>query len=226
MTTGIIIAILFIVMCLKFITKRCHHKKIDVGMGKIHKILGFILLITSMIHLILVLPLIKQRPLSMYIAGVIMVACALTAMISYLLRKYLTEKWIVLHRIATLGLLFCLIFHVFVGVKSLSTYQSQIKNTEIHNMNLKNISDGNYVGEYDVGYIYAKVEVNIKSGKIMKVTLLEHRNERGKKAETITDTIVNQQKIKVDAVSGATNSSKVIMKAVENAISEGEGYNE
>lgn len=222
MTTGIIIAILFTFTCLKFLTKRCSHKKLDLAVGKVHKILGIILLITSIVHMILVFPLIKQRPFSMYIVGMIMVACALTATISYLFRRKLKKNWIVIHRAATLILFFCLIFHVIIGVKSFNTYQTEIKNTEIHNMNLENISDGNYIGEDDVGYIYAKVKVAIKNGKIINVTLLEHRNERGKKAESITDSIVKQQKIKVDAVSGATNSSKVIMKAVENAISKGE----
>lgn len=222
MITGIILAILFILTCLKFITKRCKHKKIDFVAGKIHKVLGLILLITAIVHMIITLPLIKQRPFFMYIAGMIMVACALAAVISYYSRKKLKKNWIIIHRAATLLFILCLVFHVFLGVKSLNTYQSEIKNIEIHNMDLDNVSDGKYVGEYNVGYIFAKVEVTIKSGEIKTVTLLEHRNERGKRAETIIDSIVEQQRIKVDAVSGATNSSKVIMKAVENAISQGE----
>jgi uncharacterized protein with FMN-binding domain len=47
---------------------------------------------------------------------------------------------------------------------------------------------------------------------------LEHRHERGKTAEVITDSIIDEQKIDVDAISGATNSSTVIKKAVENAL--------
>lgn len=33
----------------------------------------------------------------------------------------------------------------------------------------------------------------------------------------ITDLIIKEQSLKVDAVSSATNSSKVILKAIENA---------
>lgn len=40
----------------------------------------------------------------------------------------------------------------------------------------------------------------------------------GKTAEVIADSIVDEQKIDVDAISGATNSSTVIKKAVENAL--------
>ena len=54
-----------------------------------------------------------------------------------------------------------------------------------------------------------------------KIRILEHKNERGQAAETIVDQIVSEQKIDVDAISGATNSSKVIKKAVENALENG-----
>ena len=69
-----------------------------------------------------------------------------------------------------------------------------------------------------MGYIYAKVEVEIIEGKIVSLNLLEHRNERGKRAENIIDIVLSEQKIDVDAISGATNSSNVIKKAIENAI--------
>ena len=80
------------------------------------------------------------------------------------------------------------------------------------------IQDGIYEGEYDAGYIYAKVEVEIINGEIVFVDLLEHRNERGKAAEKVLNDIIAENKVDVDAVTGATNSSNVIKKAVENAI--------
>lgn len=78
--------------------------------------------------------------------------------------------------------------------------------------------DGVYVGEYDVNLIYAKVEVTVENGKITGITILEHKNEPGKSAEIVIDKIIKEQKINVDAVSGATNSSTVIKKAVEKAL--------
>ena len=74
------------------------------------------------------------------------------------------------------------------------------------------------MGEYDAGYIYAKVEVSVKHGMISNINILKHRNERGGKAEKIIYKIIDRQKIDVDSVSGATNSSMVIKKAVENAL--------
>lgn len=55
---------------------------------------------------------------------------------------------------------------------------------------------------------------------ITDVEILKHVTERGKPTEVITEDIVENQSVKVDAVSSAKNSSKVIMKACENALSE------
>ena len=97
-------------------------------------------------------------------------------------------------------------------------YQEEVSNLTYSDINISNIADGSYTGECDVDFIYAKVEVNVKDGKITGIKLLEHKNERGSSAEAITDKIVKEQRIDVDVISGATNSSKVIKKAVENAL--------
>lgn len=83
------------------------------------------------------------------------------------------------------------------------------------------MSDGIYIGEYDVNFIYAKVEVTVQDGKITNIELLGHKNERGKPAEAILGKMIDAQRINVNAVSGATNSSTVIKKATENALKKG-----
>ena len=70
-------------------------------------------------------------------------------------------------------------------------------------------------------FIYAKVEVTVKNGEVSNINILEHRHERGETAEAIINKIVEQQKIDIDTISGATNSSIVIKKAVENALKKG-----
>ena len=69
-------------------------------------------------------------------------------------------------------------------------------------------------------FVYAKAEVTVKAGVITNIDILEHKNGRGSRAEVVIDRILEEQKIDVDAVSGATNSSTVIKKAVENALIE------
>ncbi len=106
-------------------------------------------------------------------------------------------------------------------LESVTDYKQAVKETTFEEINISDISDGVYIGEYDVNFIYAKVEVTVQNGEITNINILEHRHERGKAAEAITNKIVDEQKIDVDAISGATNSSAVIKKAVENALKNG-----
>ncbi len=101
---------------------------------------------------------------------------------------------------------------------SIQRYQNAVANMSFTHADAANVPDGTYIGECDVQFIYAKVEVTVQGGHITGIDLLEHRHERGEAAEGIENEIVARQKIDVDIVSGATNSSQVIKKAVDNAL--------
>ena len=125
-------------------------------------------------------------------------------------------------------ILFVIMLPLLVGLvwgiiylKNVADYKQAVKETTFEEINISDISDEIYVGEYDVNFIYAKVEVTVQNGEITNINILEHKNERGKTAEAITNKIINEQRIDVDAISGATNSSTVIKKAVENALKSG-----
>lgn len=105
-----------------------------------------------------------------------------------------------------------------VYLKSVADYKRAVKETTFSNLDISDVPDGVYVGEYDVDFIYAKVEVTVQAGAITNIDILEHKNGRGSRAEVVADRIIEEQKIEVDAVSGATNSSTAIKKAVENAL--------
>ena len=108
-----------------------------------------------------------------------------------------------------------------VYLKNVADYKRAIGETTFDEIDIADVSDGIYMGEYDVNFIYAKVEVTVEDGEIVSINILEHRHERGKAAEKVIEKIIEEQKIDVDAVSGATNSSTVIKKAVENALKGG-----
>lgn len=103
-------------------------------------------------------------------------------------------------------------------LKSIREYKSQVSAISFVNVDIGEIRDGTYTGECDVDILYAKVEVIVQRGEIIDINLLEHRNGRGLAAEAIADRIVAEQMVDVDAVTSATNSSIVIKKAVENAL--------
>lgn len=113
---------------------------------------------------------------------------------------------------------FLVLIFTAIYLKSVADYKKAVKETAFSNLNISNVPDGVYVGEYDVDFVYAKVEVTVQNGVITNIDILEHKNGRGKPAEDVVEIIMAEQKIDVDAVSGATNSSTVIKKAVENAL--------
>lgn len=97
-------------------------------------------------------------------------------------------------------------------------YKKKMNNVELQEINLATIKDGKYEGDYDASIVSAKVKVTVKDHQITAIDLVEHRNERGEKAEVIIDDVIKKQSIKIDTVSGATNSSNTILKAVEDAL--------
>ena len=81
------------------------------------------------------------------------------------------------------------------------------------------LADGTYKGSYRGGPNKAVVEVTIKDNFIVNIKIIQHQAWKGKRAEeTIVERILARQSTRVDAVSGATNSSNVIMNAVQLAI--------
>lgn len=110
------------------------------------------------------------------------------------------------------------IISLLVYLAFLSNYQNKVAAIEIQDIDFSDIPDGTYYGEFDVNFIRAKVSVTLENGIITDITLLEHKNGEGKPAERIIDDIIKAQSLEVDAVSGATNSCKVITQAIMNAL--------
>ena len=68
--------------------------------------------------------------------------------------------------------------------------------------------------------VSAKVNVQVENGKITDIEIKDHMTGLGKNGEKIIDQIINKQSLDVDAISGATQSSVTITKAVENALTQ------
>lgn len=88
----------------------------------------------------------------------------------------------------------------------------------ISNLDLSNIDDGTYEGEYNITPVKVIVEVVIRKHVIYEIIILEHKNGFGEKAETIIEDVIDKQDLNVDFISRATVSSKVILKAIDIAL--------
>jgi uncharacterized protein with FMN-binding domain len=100
-------------------------------------------------------------------------------------------------------------------------FTDDINKLVISPIDLSAIKDGNYEGAQDNKLVTAKVSVQVQSGKIAELKLLEHSHGPGHGADAILDRVVATQSLQVDSVSGATYSSKVVLKAIEIALSKG-----
>ncbi|MFT8315585.1 MAG: FMN-binding protein [Clostridium sp.] len=113
---------------------------------------------------------------------------------------------------------------IFFGVRYLiylQSYKNIIKNINIEKVDLSKVSNGTYLGSFDALEVGAEVKVTVDNHKITAIKIIHHKNERGKKAEVIPERVIAAQSLQVDTVSGATNSSKVILKAIDNALEKG-----
>jgi uncharacterized protein with FMN-binding domain len=90
--------------------------------------------------------------------------------------------------------------------------------TVVSDLELTNVEDGIYKGEFSLLPVKAVVQVSVKDHQIQEIKILEHKNGLGEKAEIIIDRVIEKQSSDVDKVSGATVSSKVLLKAIENAL--------
>ena len=103
----------------------------------------------------------------------------------------------------------------------LSKYKKIISDVEIRTPDISLIRDGVYNGFFDAIFVSADVDVTVQNHMITGIVINEHNNGRGAPAEVITEDVISRQSLEVDTISGATSSSKVILKAIENALGKG-----
>ena len=86
--------------------------------------------------------------------------------------------------------------------------------------------DGTYEGTSDAGRKSGlKVSVVVTAGKIAEVEVVEHNETDGygtKAIDNLPGNMVEAQSTSVDTISGATQTSKAIIEAVEEALSQAE----
>ncbi len=99
----------------------------------------------------------------------------------------------------------------------LNNYREAVEKITIGEVNLVTIPDGTYTGSSETMWVGATVEVTVRDHRIT-VIKLDHRHGQGEAAEVITDHVIEAQSLQVDIISGVTTSSKVILKAIENAL--------
>ena len=120
--------------------------------------------------------------------------------------------------LAAVIVLVAIIIAVFGAKSYIEASLVKLTETSIPDVDLSKVADGVYKGSHKVFPVEAEVRVTIENHKIIGIELVKHFNGQGTAAEVIPDRVTEAQSLKVDIVSGATYSSKVILKAIENAL--------
>ena len=115
------------------------------------------------------------------------------------------------------AVLLVLIIGAVLAVKALGLSEEALV-LQINQVDFSTLQDGSYKGECDAGLVKVAVTVTVKDKKLTAISIDKHDNGLGKKAEKIVEAIIKEQSLEVDTVSGATHSSKAILKAVETAL--------
>lgn len=93
-----------------------------------------------------------------------------------------------------------------------------IEQVEIGKIDLGQIEDGVYAGEFGEFLVHVALEVTVKDHMITDITITEQRSGPGYEAHEMIERIIRAQSLDVDAVTGATGSSTCIKIAVQNAL--------
>lgn len=125
------------------------------------------------------------------------------------------------------GILLCILFICFLiiyfnVIKPINQTKIEVRNMKIEDVDLNNVKNGTYSGDYNYGAFYCAVEVTVLNHKISDIKIVENEDTKyAKKAEDVILKVIEKQKVNVDTVSGATTTSKALLKATENALRKG-----
>lgn len=110
---------------------------------------------------------------------------------------------------------------VVAGFIAFSVIQNNLEalaGIKVEDIDTSALPDGVYAGSYSEFPVSAEVKVKLKGGAIEDITLVKHVSGKGQAAEAIPGMVIDAQSLDVDAISGATYSSKVILLAIKDAL--------
>ncbi|HDP69585.1 MAG TPA: FMN-binding protein [Actinobacteria bacterium] len=100
--------------------------------------------------------------------------------------------------------------------------QERVRNMPINEVDLSKVMDGSYRGDFSYANFTYEAEVSVKNHEIENIKILKNReDEYAKRAEGVVQKVRKSQSLDVDTVTGATTTSKALLKAMENALNKG-----
>jgi len=102
----------------------------------------------------------------------------------------------------------------------------KVREMPINDIDLAQVKDGTYTGDFTYGlfgidFTYI-VETDVQSQRITDIRVIQNRNtNHAKLAENVIFRVIKAQSPNVDAHTGATTTSKALLKAIEHSLVKG-----
>ncbi|MBD3181519.1 FMN-binding protein [Candidatus Poribacteria bacterium] len=96
---------------------------------------------------------------------------------------------------------------------------TKYKDLEIKDVDLQNIADGTYEGNFKGGRFSNFLMVTVKYNKIVDIKALKSSAPQEELYRKIYAKVIEKQSLQIDTVSGATVTTLTTLKAIENALS-------
>jgi len=98
---------------------------------------------------------------------------------------------------------------------------NEVQELNFSDINLENIEDGLYRGEFESGRFTNKIEVKVENNQIVELIIKDDVTfGLAEVPDKLFDRIFETQSLDVDAVSEATVTSNAYLKAIEDALVE------
>jgi uncharacterized protein with FMN-binding domain len=102
------------------------------------------------------------------------------------------------------------------------SYDRQVKAIDVQPVDFTSLEDGRYRGFFESAVSEAEVAVSVADGRIDSIEVLSFEEGKEELRDKVVAEVLAGQTLAVDAVSGATGSTKTLLKAIELAVT-GEG---
>jgi uncharacterized protein with FMN-binding domain len=112
----------------------------------------------------------------------------------------------------------------FIGVslglyKGTEAHLRHVHDLTIPSINASQLPDSTYHGSYWYFFYSYKIAATVKEHRIAEIKIIKNRNDKwARMAEGVIPRVIEAQRTDVDAVSGATTTSKALLMAVYNAL--------
>ena len=132
---GYLALVCFCMLAAKWIAKRCNLIKFDKVLTRIHKPVSLLLTVFCILHIVFVIPVLGNRNVLVNVSGVVAVIFMIVLFFSchVLKQKDRRMKW---HRILTMLMAVCIVWHVVVYFMDFREYQRNIESITFKNIEL------------------------------------------------------------------------------------------